>query len=74
MSLRSGLSTKGLPLRTEVSTPQNPRQYTAGTSTLPINKQNPQTVLTRFRFVHLENAYEFAEEYDKPLCIYMLPL
>ena len=26
-----------------------------------------QPILTGFRFVHLENAYDFAEEYDKPL-------
>ena len=65
---------KGLPLRMEVSTPQIPRQYTVGTKTLPVNKQNPQIVLTDSRFVHLEKAYEFAEEYDKPLCIYASPL
>ena len=30
--------------------------------------------MTFFRFVHLENAYEFAEENDKPLCTYPYPL
>ena len=30
----------------------------------------PQPTLTRFRFVYLESAYNFAEEYDKPLCMY----
>ena len=29
-----------------------------------------QPTLTRSRFVSLKNAYEFAEEYDKPLCTY----
>lgn len=26
--------------------------------------------MTASRFVHLQNPYEFAEEYDKPLCMY----
>ena len=30
--------------------------------------------MTTFRFVHLENAYEFAEEYQKPLCKYVFSL
>ena len=29
-----------------------------------------QFTLMRFRFVYLKNAYEFAEEYEKPLCEY----
>lgn len=42
-------------------------QYTAGTCHLT---GSHETQLTFSRFVHLENAYEFAEEFDKPLCTY----
>lgn len=67
MSLRRGTFITGRLRQTKVSIPQIPRHYTAGMC----HRLGASFLkMTASRFVHLQNPYEFAEEYDKPLCMY----
>lgn len=67
MSLRRGTFITGRLRQMEASIPQSPRHYTAGMYHR-LGALIPK--MTASRFVHLQNPYEFAEEYDKPLCMY----
>ena len=66
MSLRLGTFITGRFRQMEASIPQIPLHYTAG---MYHRLEALVPKMTTSRFVHLEDAYEFAEEYDKPLCM-----